>query len=172
MAEWYDSFQTWSWSHPGTASRSERTTEKEIEFSMLGLIATKPVFGVSVKASFKPIPSVTETTLSYRDYLENWNFTCSKFTYDTSHKANNKGADQSVRMCRLVCACVVRKPPKTGFLTSRPFNSCEPSHEKPWFSWMRTTKAQTSLYNCQGRPTPLLITIWGVLWLNFLFYKI
>ena len=35
-------------------------------------------------------------------------------------KANNKGADQTVRMCRLVCAFVVRNPPKTGFLASRP----------------------------------------------------
>ena len=26
--------------------------------------------------------------LSYRDYLENWNFTCSKFTYDIFQKAN------------------------------------------------------------------------------------
>ena len=57
---------------------------------------------------------------SYRDYLENWNFTCSKFTYDTFQKANNKGADQTARMRRLVCACVVRKPPNTGFLASRP----------------------------------------------------
>ena len=33
---------------------------------------------------------------------------------------NNKGADQSARMRRLVCAFVVRIPPKTGFLASRP----------------------------------------------------
>ena len=33
---------------------------------------------------------------------------------------NNKGADQTARMRRLVCTCVVRKPPKTGFLASRP----------------------------------------------------
>ena len=58
--------------------------------------------------------------LSYRDYLENRNFTCSKFTYKTLQKWNNKGADQSARMRRLVCACVVRKPPKKGFLASRP----------------------------------------------------
>ena len=32
----------------------------------------------------------------------------------------NKGADQTVWMRRLVCACVVRLPSKTGFLTSRP----------------------------------------------------
>ena len=28
---------------------------------------------------------------------------------------NSKGADQSAQMCRLVCACVVRKPPKDRF---------------------------------------------------------
>ena len=58
--------------------------------------------------------------LSYTDWLENWNFTCSKFAYATYHKANNKGADQTARMHKLVCACVVRKPPKTGFLARVP----------------------------------------------------
>ena len=33
---------------------------------------------------------------------------------------NNKGADQTARMRRLVCACVVCKPLKTGFLALRP----------------------------------------------------
>ena len=32
----------------------------------------------------------------------------------------NKGTDQAARMRRLVCACVVRNPPKTGFLATRP----------------------------------------------------
>ena len=41
-------------------------------------------------------------------------------TYDAFQKANNKGADQTVWMHRLVCACVVPQPPKTGFLASRP----------------------------------------------------
>ena len=36
-------------------------------------------------------------------------------------KTNNKGADQTARMRRLVCACVVRKPPKTGFPSRSPF---------------------------------------------------
>ena len=40
----------------------------------MGLAARKPVFGVSVKA-------IQTRLLSYRDYLENWNFTRSKFTY-------------------------------------------------------------------------------------------
>ena len=57
--------------------------------------------------------------LSYRDYLESWNFACSKLGYDTFQKAKNKGADQTARMRRLVCALVVRNTP-TGFLTSRP----------------------------------------------------
>ena len=32
---------------------------------------------------------------------------------------NDKGTDQSARMCRLVCAFVIRKPPKAGFLALR-----------------------------------------------------
>ena len=44
------------------------------------------------------------------------------FTYRTFQKANNKGADQTARMGRLVCACVVHKPLKTGFVTSQPIN--------------------------------------------------
>ena len=45
---------------------------------------------------------------------------CSKLRYGTLQNVDNKGACQTPGMCRLVCACVVRKPPKTGFLTSRP----------------------------------------------------
>ena len=44
----------------------------------------------------------------------------SKSRYDTFQWANNKSADQTVRMRRLVCAFVVRNPPKTGFLASSP----------------------------------------------------
>ena len=40
--------------------------------------------------------------------------------YDTLQKVNNKGADQTARMRRLVCAFVVGIPPKTGFLASQP----------------------------------------------------
>ena len=43
-----------------------------------------------------------------------------KLRYGTFQNANNKGADQTARMRRLVCACVGRKPPKTGFLAARP----------------------------------------------------
>ena len=45
-------------------------------------------------------------------------FTCSKFTYGTFQY--NKDTDQTAQMCRLVCTCVVRKPPKKGFLASQP----------------------------------------------------
>ena len=43
--------------------------------------------------------------------------TCSKFRCDTFHKANNKGADKTAGMHRLVCTFVARKTPKTGFLS-------------------------------------------------------
>ena len=46
--------------------------------------------------------------LRYRDQLENWNFACSKFIYDTFQKVNNKGADQPARNRRLVSAIAVR----------------------------------------------------------------
>ena len=38
-------------------------------------------------------------------------------------KANNKGADQTALMRSLVCACIVRKLPKTGFLAPRVYNT-------------------------------------------------
>ena len=80
----------------------------------MGLVARKPVFGGFRQSEFQT------SLLSYSNYLESWNFTCSKFTYDNFQKANNNGADQTARMRRLVCACVVRKPPKTGFLALWP----------------------------------------------------
>ena len=36
--------------------------------------------------------------------------------YNTFQKGKNKGADQTARTGRLVCACVVRNPPKAGFM--------------------------------------------------------
>ena len=50
-------------------------------------------------------PGKTQTgLLSYRDKLESWNFRFSKYSYYT----NNKDADQTVRMRRLICVFVVR----------------------------------------------------------------
>ena len=37
------------------------------------------------------------------------------FRVDTFQNENYKDADQSARICRLVCVFVVRKPPKTVF---------------------------------------------------------
>ena len=61
-------------------------------------------------------------------------FAGSMFRYDTFQKANNKGADQTARMRRLACDCVVRKPPKTGFLASRPILSLS-DHPEASFKW-------------------------------------
>ena len=71
---------------------------QNFKVAYMGLAARKPVFGVSDKASFKPV---------YSDYLENGNFACSMYIYDTFQQANNKGADQLAQAdLRLV-----RKPP-------------------------------------------------------------
>ena len=45
---------------------------------------------------------------------------------------NNKGADQTAQMRRLVCVCVVREPPKTGFLGLRPILSCIVAESNIW----------------------------------------
>ena len=71
---------------------------------------TKPVFGVSEKVSFKP-----ETSLKYEISL-----VVSLYRYDTFQYANNKGADQSAQMHRLVCVFVDSNPPTTGFLVPQP----------------------------------------------------
>ena len=75
----------------------------------LGLVETKPVFGVSVKARYKPVSSATETSLTIQISPE------ASLCMKLSKKANNEGADQTERMRRLVCTCVVRKPPMTCF---------------------------------------------------------
>ena len=64
----------------------------------MGLDVTKPVFPVSGTARLKPVSQLQR--------LENWNFDCSKFRYDTFQKVNKKGADQSAWMRRLVCTFV------------------------------------------------------------------
>ena len=46
----------------------------------MGLVATKPVFGVSDKALLKPVSLAAETKLEY------WNFAYSKFRYDPFQK--------------------------------------------------------------------------------------
>ena len=79
----------------------------------MGLYETKPVFRVFEKARLKPNQSPQLHRLAR-------NFAWSKSRYDTFQQVNNKGADQTARMRRLVCNSVVHKPPQTGFLTPRP----------------------------------------------------
>ena len=80
----------------------------------MGLIGQKPVFGGFEKSEAQT------SLLSYTDKLEFGNFAGGKLEYGIFRKANNKDADQTARMHRLVCAFVVRKPPMTGFFASRP----------------------------------------------------
>ena len=71
----------------------------------------KPVFEISEKKNRDSNQSSQLQRLA-RKLKFNY-FACSKFRYennDTFQKANNKDADQSAQMCRLVCAFVVRKP--------------------------------------------------------------
>ena len=74
----------------------------------MGLTMTKPVFGVSDKVSFKPVSSATEISRKVE-----------VSPVASLHMILFKGADQTAWMCRLVCACVVCKPLKTGFLASK-----------------------------------------------------
>ena len=46
----------------------------------------------------------------------------SKFTYDTFQIVNNKGADQTARMRRLDCACVVHKHQRQVFSRRGPYD--------------------------------------------------
>ena len=59
----------------------------------------KSVFGVSDKMRLKPVSSATETSWKIEILPVH-----SKFRYDTFQKSNNKVADQSALMRRLVCA--------------------------------------------------------------------
>ena len=61
---------------------------------------------------------------------------------------NNKSADQTARMRRLVCAFVVRKPPKTGFLATRP--SCFCFH----YDVICLTNAYFYGFWCTNNPNP------------------
>ena len=68
----------------------------------MGLGAIKLVFGGSWQNEFQT------SLLSYRGQLENWNFTCSKFTLDTFQTAINRGAEAGLSLC---CS----HPPKDRF---------------------------------------------------------
>ena len=79
----------------------------------MGLVARKPVFRFPRKRD-------SNQPAQLQRLVENRNFARSKSKYDTFQLANNKGAVQTARMRRLECGFVVRKPPKTGFLATRP----------------------------------------------------
>ena len=61
---------------------------------------------------FRPCKAQTNL-LNLKDKLERWNFACSKFINYTFLGANNKGTDQTARMCRLVLAFDVRMQLRT-----------------------------------------------------------
>ena len=81
----------------------------QLQCNHMGLVARKPVFGVSNKMRLKPASSATETR------FRNENLLVASLDMIVSNKRITKAL-----MRRLVCAFVVRKPLKTGFLASRP----------------------------------------------------
>ena len=75
----------------------------------MGLNATKPVFGISDKVSFKPDSSASETS---------WKIEISPVAslhMILPKMQITKGTDQTARMCRLVCDCVVSKTHEDRF---------------------------------------------------------
>ena len=84
--------------------------------------------------------------LNNRDYAEHWNFACSKYIYDAFQKANDKCADQTARMRRLVWAFEVRKPQRQFFPRRGP-DYKEVSHTSQLISqtwYQETCIAETS----------------------------
>ena len=77
----------------------------------------------SGKASFQLLPQLQRLDRKVKFHLSKY-----MYTYGTFQKANNTGAYQTARMHRLVCACVVHKHLKTGFLSYR-LPPKEPRHE-------------------------------------------
>ena len=66
----------------------------------IGLVETKPCFGVPIKKRLIPVSPATET--SYK----NWNFTRSKFRYHSIYEATeSKGADRAG-----LCLCCSKTP--------------------------------------------------------------
>ena len=69
----------------------------------------------SLSSGFRP-GKIQIGLLSYTDQLESWNFWYSKYRYYTIQVANNKGADQTAQMRRLICTFCCSHMAKTGFL--------------------------------------------------------
>ena len=78
----------------------------------MGLVATKPVFRVSVKARFQPVSSATETNQKFEILLE---ASSDMIPYNTRITK----ALISLRRCAGWSAPLLFAPPKTGFLRPR-----------------------------------------------------
>ena len=68
--------------------------------------------------------------------------------------SKNKGTDQTAQMHRLVCALVVRKPSKTGFLASRPIWWCY----TPQFLSESSSISLMCVFECAGSSDCTLIS--------------
>ena len=99
---------------PNTFTLQQKTSLLFVSLSILvhvyhtcmGLVARKPVFGFTTKRVSNQSPQLQRLVRKLKFHL---------FTYDTFQKENNKGADQTARMRRLVCACVIRKSRRQVF---------------------------------------------------------
>ena len=85
-----------------------------------GISALKWTWSRENLSSGFPPKRVPKHTPQLQRLARQLKFICSKSAYGTFIQANNKGADQTARMRRLVCVCVVCNSPKTGFLATRP----------------------------------------------------
>ena len=116
-----------------STSRTRKTGGKEmktVEAPLVCKLSESPFRILSVCSPFMDMshamrqcvfgslrPGKTQTDLlSYRDQLESWNFGYINWRHHSVLAANNKGADQTARMRRLICAFVVRIWHKTHFL--------------------------------------------------------
>ena len=87
----------------------------------MGLVVRKTVFGGGGgggcfdKECFKPVSSAKETSLKIE-------ISPAASLHMILSKKQKKGADQTVRMRRLVCACVVHR--RQGFSRRGPYYSC------------------------------------------------
>ena len=97
----------------GSSYKRKKQYETKYYF---GLAARKPVFGVSDQSMFKPTCSAQETR--YNDEIM---YEVNKISY--FDKANNKGTDQTVQMCKLVC-------PFVNMQQSQKFSRCSPHGSK------------------------------------------
>ena len=85
----------------------------------MGLGATKSVFEVSDRASFKPVSTATET--SYKIEISP---VASLDMIDTFQKANNKGADQIARMQGWSAPVLFKNPRRQVFSRQGPNIMC------------------------------------------------